>query len=111
MRVHQPHILVSSRLRLLLHDILGNGYDGLVDIEAGLGADLEPVDAIVLKKLNLFLFNFSLIATVALIDKTVDSVLGRVLFGLFDPVCDNIVEGFGGCVVVNQNDGIGPFVV
>ena len=48
MRVNQPHILVSSRLRFLLHDIFGNGYDGFVDIEAGLGADLEPVDTIVL---------------------------------------------------------------
>ena len=111
MRVDQPNILVTGGLRFLLHDIFGNGYDGFVDIEAGLGADLEPVDTIVLQKFNLFFIDFGLVTTIALVDKTKDSVLGRVLFGLFDPVGDHIVEGFGGGVIVYQNDGIGPFVV
>jgi hypothetical protein len=108
----QPHLLLLvGRLRLFLHDYPRHFHDGLADPVLGLGTDLEPLDIVFLQKIEMLLRNGSFFASVALVDETVDAVIGRVLLGFFHPVSENVLEGSGDSDIIDQNDSIGSFIV
>lgn len=113
MALRQPHrwALRAHQLGLFLHDLARNVDDGFGYVEFMFGADFEPMNVILLQKLNLFFWDFSCFSPVALVDEAKDAVFRRILLRFLDPVGHHILESFGDCDVIDQYDCVGALVV
>jgi hypothetical protein len=105
------HSLLVHYLRLFFHDFFGNLYYGFIDVELLFGADLEPFNVIFLQKLDLLGWDVRMLSLIAFVDEAIDAIFGRVLFGFFHPIGDNIIKGFGCGDIVDQDDCMSAFVI
>jgi hypothetical protein len=95
------HARLAHAFGFFLHDLAGHFEDGLVDVEALLGADFEPADATLVEEGDVFGRDGSGFSGVAFVDEAVDAVFGGVLLGLLHPVAHHVLEGFGVADVVH----------